>query len=504
MQERAPPLDHQKELARLLVTHPIFAVTAEMGTAKSRPLLRAWLYLDAKSIAAGQGHIDLAIIAPKGCYLNWLTFPAPEGLEAELGELEKWLTPEEYEETVKAYWGPTSKRHLRDLAALAVAKRRRFLTVNVEALNAPSRARELMIEFCRGRRVILCVDESTCIMHHDSARTRWINNVLRGWAMRRVIMSGLIAPETPLNLFSQFFFLDPSILGWNYYGFQKRYAHMVPMNFTPAAKRTKEKPGRVTQVVVGMRSGAVAELNARIAPYHYRVLLDDIADLPQSYAYRDVELTEEQHAAYAAMKELATATLAGAEVVTASMVAHQLALLHHIVCGHARTEEGQVTDIPTHRVEAILDLLADHAGKAIIFAPYPRFLEKISAALREAYGEASTVEYWGATSLNDRVQARSRIQNDEATRFIVSNQSVGGKGGTWTAANLVIYAANSWDQEDRQQSEYRARRLGQTRTVHFVDMRARGTIEERLILVLKQKREIARELMGDRWRLWLS
>jgi SNF2 family DNA or RNA helicase len=169
-----------------------------------------------------------------------------------------------------------------------------------------------------------------------------------------------------------------------------------------------------------------------------------------------------------------------------------------------KAENGDVVDIASNRVDSIMELIQDHSGKAIVFAPYPRLLNKITNALRTAYGDGSCVTFWGETKDKERVDARTRIQRDPETRFIVANQSVGGKGGTWTKARLSIFAANSWDQEDRQQSEFRNRRLGQTEHVHFVDVRARGTIEDRLISVLKAKRSMSAELSGDRWREWLA
>jgi hypothetical protein len=500
----SPPAPYQREAARLIVTNDVYALTMEMGTGKGRPLLRAWLARDNKSIAQGFPHIDMLLIAPKGCYLNFLSFPPPPGLEAELGELEKWLKPDEYESTSKMWWGPTSKSHERELQALLVATRRRFLTMNVEALNRPGRARDYLLEYVKNRRVMAVIDESTCIMHHDSNRTEWINKILRPRLRHRYIMTGLVAPESPHNLFSQYYFLNPNILGDHFFSFRSRYAITQKVNFTPMKERTAEKPGRVATIVVGYRTGAMERLRERCAPYTYRVLLDDVADLPRSYSYWDVDLTDQQHTLYEAMKLDATAVLSREKNVTASMAAHQLALLHHIVCGHVRAEDKSLVDIPSNRVESLMELIQDHSGKAIFFAPYPRLLEKITDALKTAYGDQSVVTYWGATKDKERADARTRIQRDPETRFIVANQSVGGKGGTWTQARLTIFAANSWDQEDRQQSEFRNRRLGQTEHVHFVDMRARSTIEDRLISVLKSKRSMSAELQGDRWREWLK
>jgi SNF2 family DNA or RNA helicase len=181
----------------------------------------------------------------------------------------------------------------------------------------------------------------------------------------------------------------------------------------------------------------------------------------------------------------------------------QLGKLQHILCGHVRQEDDHIYDIPENRTSAVIEILHGHAGKAIIWCPYPRALRKIAKRLLEEFGEDSTVCYWGETRLEERLIARSRIQNDDKCRFIVSNQSVGKFGNTWTSCNLVIYYANSFDNEDRQQSEDRAHRIGQTKSVTYIDLRAKGTVDEKLIKVLRQKINVSSTLQGDSFKQWL-
>jgi SNF2 family DNA or RNA helicase len=248
----------------------------------------------------------------------------------------------------------------------------------------------------------------------------------------------------------------------------------------------------------------VDELNKLVMSASYRVTKDEVLDLlPKIYKFWDVDLTEEQERAYNQMRDIATTQLADNIFSTASMKLDQLGKMQHILCGHVRQEDGVLFDIPENRTEAIVEILHEHAGKAIIWAPYPQALRKIAKRLLEEFGEDSTVCYWGETRQEERLIARSRIQNDDKCRFIVSNQSVGKFGNTWTACNLVIYYANSFDNEDRQQSEDRAHRIGQTKYVTYIDLRVKGTIDERLIQVLRKKINMASTLQGDSFKEWL-
>jgi SNF2 family DNA or RNA helicase len=150
-----------------------------------------------------------------------------------------------------------------------------------------------------------------------------------------------------------------------------------------------------------------------------------------------------------------------------------------------------------------VEILRQHSGKAIIWAPYPQALRKIRDRLQDEFGPDSTVGFWGETTLDQRLEARSRIQNDDLCRFIVSNQSVGKFGNTWTACTLVIYFSNSFDNEDRQQSEDRAHRIGQTKSVTYIDLRCQGTLDDKLIKTLRKKITISSTLQGDGFRSWL-
>jgi len=488
-----PEFQHQATAAEKLWANDIYALIMEQGTGKSRPIIKDWLARLAGGIAQ-----DLVVLAPKGCYMNWI------GTEEEPGELMKWVPPEIYPKLNIAPWiSGGNKAHMQALKELLYAKGPRFLCMNIEALNREGQAREYLLRFIGGRKVIGCIDESTTIAHESAARTKFILYTLAPRLVARRILTGLVAPESPLDLYTQYHYLDWKIIGQkSFWGFKNRYAIMEQVDFRPMAQRSGgfyRKPS----VVVGFRN--LEELNRRIMSASYRVTKDEVLDLPPKvYQFWDIELTEEQERIYNSMKNIAMAKVGEPnEFATASIKLDQLGKMQHILCGHVRKEDGTLADIPETRTDAVVEILHNHTGKAIIWAPYPQALRKIRDRLQKEFGPDSTVCFWGEIGREERLEARERIQNDEECRFIVSNQSVGKFGNTWTACNLVIYYANSFDNEDRQQSEDRAHRIGQTRSVTYIDLRAKGTIDEKLVKVLRKKINIASTLQGDKFREWL-
>ena len=77
-------------------------------------------------------------------------------------------------------------------------------------------------------------------------------------------------------------------------------------------------------------------------------------------------------------------------------------------------------------------------------------------------------------------------------------------GITLTAADTVIYYSNSYNLEHRLQSEDRAHRIGQEKNVLYVDLICRGTIDSKIVKALRDKKNIAQQVMGDDWKEWLT
>jgi len=94
-------------------------------------------------------------------------------------------------------------------------------------------------------------------------------------------------------------------------------------------------------------------------------------------------------------------------------------------------------------------------------------------------------------------------QEKGPTRYFVGNPQTGGYGITLTAANTVIYFSNSYDLEKRLQSEDRAHRIGQTGSVTYVDLIAEKTIDEKIVKSLRDKIDIANEIMGEDLKDWI-
>ena len=68
----------------------------------------------------------------------------------------------------------------------------------------------------------------------------------------------------------------------------------------------------------------------------------------------------------------------------------------------------------------------------------------------------------------------------------------------------MIYYSNSFSLEKRLQSEDRAHRIGQDRSVLIIDLAAERTVDLHVIRALREKYDIAASVTGDRLREWIA
>lgn len=493
---KTEPMAQQLTALRLAGGKPVFAQLMEMGTGKTKVEIDEWAML----VEAGELR-DLIVIAPKGVYRNW------EGRRenGSSGEIGIHLPDHILERCIIVTWrsggGVTFKRRLEHMLASTDSQRPRIFLINIEALSSVFAAEEAMLLMLAARKAMMIIDESTRIRNPTANRTR---TVLKSAMLPRVkrILTGLITPRSPLDLYSQFEFLDWRILGFRtYQGFKARYA------VTRKLVREIEMPNgelrkRTADIVVAYRH--IPELRDKIADHSFRVLKEECLDLPPKvFQIRHVELTAEQRRIYESLKRVAMAELPTGDYVSAPDILPRLIRMQQVLCGYVVDEEGKEHTVPSNRLNDLMELLDDHDSKAIIWCPHVRALNEIYVAIAKQYGKGAVVRFWGEVGDNEREEAKVRFQEDNGTRFFVGNPSVGGLGITLTAASLVVYYANSPDLEIRSQSEDRPHRKGLEHSVTYVDMCVPDTIDERWINALRRKMDVAAAINGESPRAWL-
>ena len=190
--------------------------------------------------------------------------------------------------------------------------------------------------------------------------------------------------------------------------------------------------------------------------------------------------------------------------MTAVNVLTQLIRLHQITCGHMKTDDDEVIELKNNRLTELMQILGETTGKVIIWANYIHDIHAIEKAVKEEFGRNSYCTYYGATKAEDRQKCIYDFQNSKNDcRFFIGNTQTGGYGITLTAASTVIYYSNNYDLEKRIQSEDRAHRIGQKNKVLYIDLVAKGTVDEKIIQALRNKVNIAKQISGEELVNWI-
>ena len=471
---KTKPYAHQLKALEMSWNKEVFAYFMEMGTGKSKVLL------DGIAMLYDKGKINAAlIIAPKGVYKNWYDSEIPTHM---VDHIQK--------KTVlwQAMINQKQQKQLDSLFKPGLDLR--ILIMNVEAFST-KKGLNFANTFLMANSALVAVDESTTIKNPRAKRTKNILSIAKRSKYRR-ILTGSPVTKSPLDLYTQCFFLDPFLLDFSsYYAFRNRYAEMRTANFG----------GRSVQIVAGYKN--LPELAETLKSFSYRILKDDCLDLPpKTYMKRVIQLTPEQKTVYQQMKKLALAELNGKMVTTMNVIT-QLMRMQQITCGHFKADDDSVQEIKNNRITELMDLLEEVEGKAIIWAHWRHDIATIVREIEKEY-PGSVMTYYGDTTTEDRQKAIKEIQNPESkVRFLVGTPQTGGYGITLTGASTMIYYSNGYDLEKRQQSEARIDRIGQKFPMTYIDIMAEDTVDERIVKALRKKVNIATQIMGEKLKAWI-
>ena len=468
---KTKPYQHQKDALEKSWNRDSFAYFMEMGTGKTKVLIDNLALLYEKNKVNGA-----LIIAPKGVVGTWFNQELPTHL------------PKRVKNMTVLWQSNINKKQKEKLNFEKEGLH--ILIMNVEAFST-QKGFSYAEKFLTSHKSMMAIDESTTIKNPRAKRTKNILLLSKAAKYRR-IMTGSPVTRNPLDLYSQCEFLDPKHLDFpSYYAFRNRYAEMKTMFLS----------GRSVQVVGGFRH--LEELSESLKAFSYRILKENCLDLPNKvYMEREIELTSEQERLYEQMRQEALATLNGKTVTTMTALT-QLMRLHQITCGHFAADDGSIQEVKNNRLAELLDVLDEIEGKAIIWAHYQHDVKNIFKLLEDKYGPGSVVHYYGKTLPEQRDYAIKNFKTNDKVRFFVGTPQTGGYGITLVQANTVIYYSNGYDLEKRMQSEDRAHRIGQKKTVTYVDIIADDTVDTKIVKSLRKKINIASKVMGEELKQWI-
>ena len=290
----------------------------------------------------------------------------------------------------------------------------------------------------------------------------------------------LITTGTPIEnhlgeLWNLFAFINPGLLG-TYKQFNRRFGIPIEKYHDREARRTLKK---------------------LIRPFMLRRIKSQVLEElpPRTEITLRVEMQPEELQFYEALRQQAIENIEGSSEKTG----RHLRILAEIMrlrraCCNPRLIDDQVT-IPSTKLQVFAETVEELLGgghKALVFSQFTGHLALIRAFLDERGIDYKYLD--GATPAKERQNQVEKFQAGEGELFLISLKA-GGLGLNLTAADYVIHMDPWWNPAVEDQAADRAHRIGQKRPVTVYRLVTANTIEEKIVRLHQEKRDLANSLL---------
>lgn len=318
------------------------------------------------------------------------------------------------------------------------------------------------------------IDEAQFIKNPDSKVSRSCRRIQ---AKRRIALTGTPIENKPLDIWPAFQFLMPGLLGARE-SFDRLYA---------------ENPGAFK-----------ARLRAQIKPFMLRRTKSEVAlELPEKVVM-DLEcpVTPVQAREYQRICEEGLARfgddLSGALRANRFATLSLLTRLRQVSCDPQLLPWMEASVEDSGKLMVLLEKLIEVLGtghKVVIFSQFVRFLKRAREMVEASFPELPIFELTGSTA--DREAPVREFQNSEQTAAMLVSLKAASVGITLHAADYVFLLDPWWNPAVESQAIDRVHRIGQTKTVFVYRLFAQGTIEEKIQLLQKEKRDLFDSIVND-------
>jgi SNF2 family DNA or RNA helicase len=296
-------------------------------------------------------------------------------------------------------------------------------------------------------------------------------------AKHRLAMTGTPIENSLSDLWSLFEFLNPGLLGRS-------------QNFQALTKRLREEPASLDVLSRGIR------------PYVLRRSKEQVlTELPQKTEQTiQCELTPKERKLYDQLRNHYRQSLLGkvADDGLAKSKIHileALLRLRQAACHPGLVNKAYLKESSTKldTLEEQLESLLSEGHKALIFSQFTSLLSILKARLDR---KKIVYEYLDGQTTK-RQQCVDRFQTDEACRLFLVSLKAGGQGLNLTAADYVFILDPWWNPAVEAQAIDRAHRIGQQQPVMAYRLIAKDTVEEKILALQAQKRELADSIISE-------
>lgn len=368
----------------------------------------------------------------------------------------------------------SSKKKAEELNSFTDDKALKIAVINYES------TWRILDELIHWNADLIIADESQRIKSPTAKQSKALHR-LGDRARYKLILSGTPVQNAPLDLWSQYRFLDKRIFGTSYYRFRARHAIMG---------------GYGKYQVIGYKN--MDELIRKTHSVALRVTKEEALDLPETTdEIRYCSLEAESERLYKRILKDSYVQLEKGEV-TAQNLLTKLLRLSQLTGGFIGADDGTIKQISKAKLDALKEIIEDmkDAGKKLVV--FARFLPEINA-IKNMLDKMGISYTYITGEVKDRGEEVRKFQEENAVRVFIAQIQTAGLGITLHAANTAVFYSLDFNYANYSQARARIHRIGQKNTCTYIHLIAPDTVDEKILKALEKKENIAKQIV-DNWR----
>ncbi len=237
----------------------------------------------------------------------------------------------------------------------------------------------------------------------------------------------------------------------------------------------------------------------KVAPFILRRRKEDVLkDLPEKYeVIITTEMSQEQRKLYDAFRLQAKEQLKSSD--GGSKIMEVLSIITRLrqICVDPSTFVDNFTG-ESGKITALKDIIKDKMQEGHRFLIFSQFVSALNIVKDDI--EKMGIKYYmitGDTSAKERLRICNDFNKDEDYKIVLISLKAGGTGLNLVGADVVIHLDPWWNYSAESQASDRAHRIGQTRTVEVIKLIAENSIEEKVVNLQNEKKELVDKVISD-------
>ncbi len=353
-----------------------------------------------------------------------------------------------------------------------------FYIINYESVMGEV---ERLKMFLKIRKMAIVLDESHKIKSPEAKTTEAILE-LKDLAKKRIIISGTPIANKPLDLWTQFYFLDNgTLLGSDYNEFKKTYS--IDLKDDDLHEQ-KEKFNKLREIIL---SNSI------------RRLKKDVLELPEKiYIDKYVQIDGQQKRIYDILKGelyIEITNINGEKIIDESEeILKKLLRLAQIASNPFLIDKAyNETPAKFPVLDTLIENIIEQKEKVIVWSC---FVDNIRI-LYKRYKRFGSLMLYGDIPIEKRNEIVKQFKNVTEFMVLIANPAAAREGLTLTSANNAIYLDRNFNLVDYLQSQDRIHRISQTKECKIYKLIAKNTIDEYIDEIIYKKHKLAEYVQGD-------